>query len=156
MCREYRILNTADRKITYESGSLCDDRLQQGWYRFEGDAGARIPTTCVPKNRCGTSFPGWLNGNHPTVADGDVRRQVCFHKNSECCHHGYNNIRVKNCTSYYIYKLLPTAGCNERYCGTDWPWHQINSLLGNSCLKYVTWCDITMNYEISISTKAQT
>ena len=113
MCQGYKILNSADRKITHGSGSLCDESLQEDWYRFEGEAGTRMPTTCVAQSKCGTSFPGWLNGNHPTVAEGDVRREVCFHKNSICCHHQYGNIRVKNCTFYYIYKLLPTSGCSR-------------------------------------------
>jgi len=121
VCQGYKVLITADRKDTYEgSVRLCDDGLTKGWYRFEGDAGTKMPTICVKKGKCGTDFPGWLRGNHPTVADGEVDRQVCFTFDGECCDR-CENIRVKNCTSYYVYELVKTSSCNQRYCGTDSP-----------------------------------
>lgn len=112
-------MNSADRKDTYKiKADFCDSDLTEAWYRFEGEAGTRMPTTYVEKYRCGTSFPGWLNGNHPTVADGEVDRQVCFHKYEDRCQE-YHQIKVKNCTSYHVYKLISTLGCPLRYCGTD-------------------------------------
>ena len=39
-------------------------------YRFVGAAGTRMPTTRVPAFRCGTDWPGWLDGAHPTVEEG--------------------------------------------------------------------------------------
>ena len=109
-------MNSTNRKNTYTGDtSLCDDGLTEGWYRFEGGAGTRMPTKLVGMNRCGTAYPGWLNGNHPTVADGVVTRKVCFHQ----CDGNSNIIKVKKCTSYFIYRLLPTGGCPRRYCGTD-------------------------------------
>ena len=113
-------MNSADRKDTYPGKYLCDKKLKKGWYRFEGDAGTRMPTTCVEEGKCGTTFPGWLNGVHPTVADGEVDREVCFHAYLDCCH-DRKRIRVKNCSSYYVYKLDRTRGCDLRYCGTDSP-----------------------------------
>jgi len=123
VCQGYKVLNTAERKDTYTvSGGnyLCDNPLTEAWYRFEGDAGTRMPTTCVAGEKCGTFSPGWLNGIHPTVADGEVIRQVCFVFSTDCCPTS-THIRVKNCTSYYVYKLRRTPGCNKRYCGTDFP-----------------------------------
>ena len=113
-------MTSADRKVTYtKKTGLCDDDLTNGkWYRFEGGAGTRMPTECVQGERCGTAMPGWLNGAHPTVADGEESRTVCFQFNSQCCYESYK-ISVKNCTSYYIYKLYSTQGCPHRYCGTD-------------------------------------
>ena len=113
-------MNSADRKDTYTGKILCDNKLKKGWYRFEGDAGTKMPTTCVHKGKCGTSYPGWLNGIHPTVADGEVIREVYFHAYLSCC--SYRRIiRVKNCSSYYVYRLDRTPGCDLRYCGTDSP-----------------------------------
>ena len=37
-----------------------------------------MATTCPPANRCDASFPGWLSNGHPTVAEGIVKRTVCF------------------------------------------------------------------------------
>ena len=78
-----------------------------------------MPTACVPINRCNTRATGWLNGNHPTVADGQVTRQVCFHWSSNCCYWS-TNIQVRNCGEYFVYLLNGTpVGCSLRYCGTD-------------------------------------
>ena len=69
-CRNYRRLNSYTGKITYSGSSSCDSGIGPGWFRFEGSAGTRMPTSCPPYKRCGTTAPGWLNGGHPTVADG--------------------------------------------------------------------------------------
>ena len=118
-CRNYGSLNTADRMITYNSFVGCDNGIGPGWFRFEGSAGTRMATSCPPTGRCGTSAPGWMNGGHPTVADGQVSRQVCFHWSGSCCLWS-TNIKVRNCGSYYVYYLSGTPGyCNLRYCGTN-------------------------------------
>ena len=120
-CQEYEILNNPDRKITYKNYSRhpdCDNGIGPGWFRFEGTAGKRMPTLCPPKFRCGTHAPAWLNGEHPTVADGQVTRKVCFHWTSDCCYWS-TDIEVRNCGSYYVYYLSGTPACWLRYCGTD-------------------------------------
>ena len=101
----------------FEEG-LCDNQLPGGWYRFVGDAGTKMPTTRVPLYRCGTRLPGWLDGAHPTVEDGKIKRRVCFSdRNHGCKYHA--TISVKNCGSYFIYELFPSPRCSSRYCGTD-------------------------------------
>ena len=118
-CQNYQSLNSADRKVTYTYNSItCDNGLGPGWFRFQGAAGTRMPTSCPPKNRCNTHATGWLNGGHPTVADGKVTRQVCFHWSSNCCDF-YTNIHVRNCGSFYVYYFSGTPACSLRYCGTD-------------------------------------
>ena len=77
--QNYVSLNTADRKITYPDHShACESGLGPGWFRFEGSAGARMPTPCPAYDRCDTDATTWINGSHITVADGQVSRQVCF------------------------------------------------------------------------------
>ena len=117
-CQKYGSLSSYTRKITYFSGNFCDNGIDPGWFRFEGSAGTRMLTSCPPKGGCGTAVPGWMNGGHPTVADGQVSRQVCFQWRSNCCEYS-RNITVRNCGSYYVYYLDGTPGCNFRYCGTD-------------------------------------
>ena len=122
-CQKYEILNNPHRKITHKIHSLlsdCDYGIGPGWFRFEGAAGTRMPTSCPPIYSCGTYAPGWLNGGHPTVADGQVTRKVCFRWTSGCCHRS-TNIKVRNCGSYYVYYLSGTSYgyCPLRYCGTD-------------------------------------
>ena len=117
-CTSYSSLTSGDRKTTYtRSTSKCDNNLN-GWYRFQGAAGTRMPTSCPPKDRCSTQATGWLNGGHPTVADGKVSRQVCFHWSSNCCNWS-RNIEVRNCGSFYVYHFSGTPSCYYRYCGSD-------------------------------------
>ena len=75
-----------------------------------------MPDSCVPRQRCGTHAPGWLSGEHPTVAEGAVERKVCFHWTSGCCQLS-TNIRVRNCGAFYVYRLNPPPACSLRYCG---------------------------------------
>ena len=61
------------------------------------------------------------------VSDGLQRRNACFDlmpNDNNCCDHK-TEIAVKNCGTYFVYYLLPTAGCSMAYCiGKLW----------NSCL----------------------
>ena len=78
-CQNYGSLNSGDRKITYTTrGNNCDSGIGPVWFRFEGSAGTRMPTSCPPYYRCGTYATG-------TVADGQVIRTVCFHWTAGCC-----------------------------------------------------------------------
>ena len=121
-CYNYQILSDANRKSSYftpEYGPyLCDNLLPEGWYRFVGAAGTRMPTTRVPAYRCGTDWSGWLDGAHPTVEDGYVLRKVCFSDRSAGCKYSITII-VKNSGSNFIYKHEHPPGCLSRYCSTD-------------------------------------
>nr|XP_058940559.1 fibropellin-3-like [Pocillopora verrucosa] len=116
-CQNYRNLINGSRKITSGYGRHCDRRLS-GWYRFSGAAGTRMATSCPPFKRCGSTATGWLRGRHPELADGQVRRWVCFRWYSFCCWWS-RFIRVRNCGAYYVYYLRGTPACNLRYCSTD-------------------------------------
>ena len=115
-CSSYRILSESDRAQGYWGVVKCDRNVRKGWYRIQGGAGKQIPDTCVPEQQCGTNAPGWLSGGHPTVEQGIVSRKVCFHWYGSCCRWS-QNIRVRNCSAFYVYELPPTEGCNLRYCG---------------------------------------
>ncbi len=119
-CSNYKSLNENDRSKDYREtkGVIKCDRASfvKQWYRFEGGAGTHMPDKCVTTYYCGTHAPGWLNGAHPTVAEGAVQRKVCFHWASNCCEWS-TDIRVRNCGAYYVYELPPTQTCNLRYCG---------------------------------------
>ena len=119
-CSSYRVLNEQNRAQTYALvNSLCDSGLSVGWYRFSGAAGNQMPEQCTRAYRCGTHRTGWLNGNHPSAADGIVSREVCYSL-SGCCMVAYY-ISVRNCTGFYVYRLQPTPACNFRYCGNGVP-----------------------------------
>ena len=80
-----------------------------------------MPTTRVSAYSCGTVWSGWLDGEHPTVEDSEVQRQICFsaHSTSSGLCKGKRSIFVKNCGLYYIYELFAPKDCPKRFCGTD-------------------------------------
>ena len=117
-CTNYTVLREADRaQGNAESPhNKSDRRVVTGWYRFQGAAGDRMLDKCVFWYRCGTEHPGWLKGTHPTVAEGEVTRKVCYTYYIDCCWMS-SIIKVKNCSSYYVYELQRTPDGNYRYCG---------------------------------------
>ena len=115
------MLNDSERKSSYiipHGDAKCDSSLAEGWYRFEGAAGTKVPTTRVQAFRCDADWSLWLKGAEPTVEDSEVSRLVCFSDRPKGCKYRIN-ILVKNCGSYFIYKLRSLRGCNSRYCGTE-------------------------------------
>ena len=117
-CYHYTVLNESGRANSFYNISidfLCDDDLN-GWYRFGGDAGKQMADSCVPEFRCGAELPGWLNGSHPEIAEGAVRRKVCFRYKNNCCEYS-TSITVRNCGGFYVYHLGKPPICNFRYCG---------------------------------------
>ena len=97
-CYNFTSLTDADRKPSFhlvESGKH-DTNLGPGWFRFQGDAGSMMTTSCPPRERCNTIAPGWLRDTHPEVTDGIVTRQVCFSYNAGCCE-WKTQIQVRNC-----------------------------------------------------------
>jgi len=115
--QNYKNLTDAERQYDYVTkNEKCDDTLN-GWYRFQGAAGTKMVTTCPLMDRCDTTFPNWLSGGHPTVAEGEVTRNVCINRFARCQTSLF--IQVKNCGSYYIYKLINPSVCPARYCSTD-------------------------------------
>ena len=117
-CYHYTFLNESSRANSFYKISidfLCDDDFN-GWYRFGGDAGKQMADSCVPEFRCGAELPGWLNGSHPEIAEGAVRRKVCFRYKNNCCEYS-TSITVRNCGGFYVYHLGKPPICNFRYCG---------------------------------------
>ena len=124
-CHYYSNLSEANRNQKYRTPpngpELCDKELPEGWYRFVGAAGTKMPTARVSAYSCGTAWSGWLDGEHPTVEDSEVQRQICFSvrsTSSDLCK-GKRSIFVKNCGLYYIYELFAPKHCPKRFCGTD-------------------------------------
>ena len=77
-----------------------------------------MATACPDRPSCGTYYPGWLDGDPPTVKYDEKTMAVYFRKSNNCKAVG-SFIRVKNCGAYTIYRLVQAPSCNHRYCGTD-------------------------------------
>ncbi|XP_038640714.1 pancreatic secretory granule membrane major glycoprotein GP2-like isoform X2 [Scyliorhinus canicula] len=97
------------------SSLKCDEDLATGWYRFNGSGGSTIPDKLVPRNLCSTHAPGWLNGTHPIPDDGEVTRKVCFHWRENPCLWSVE-IKIKQCSNYFVYYLVKTPFCSLAYC----------------------------------------
>ena len=119
-CKHYEQLNDRQRAAGVHRGNTlkCDqkDLTTPKWYRFIGNAGIQMPTSCVPKHYCGTHAPGWLSTAHPTRVGQIVNGKVCFHWGNKCCN-WHANIQIKRCNGFYVYKLVRTPVCWLRYCG---------------------------------------
>lgn len=97
--------------------ALCDIHLPWGWYRFTSFTGGEMPTSVVSPNHCGTVAPVWIQGTNPSEQDGTVNRKACinfFGLKNGCAQS--LNIKVRNCSSYYVYFLRPTYSCAIAYC----------------------------------------
>ena len=119
------IVNTKLSEANRASGVLrtnflkCDSRDLPSvgkWHQFVGDAGTKIPNSCVPTQRCGTHAPGWMQGDYPKKEEGVVDRKVCFFWSGNCCRWS-KMIKVRNCGGHYVFKLEKPPACYLRYCG---------------------------------------
>lgn len=119
---KYTTINDPRRSTAYTKTTnyLCDRSLirDNGWYRFASVAGEEIPTTIPKAESCGTFFPFWMNGSHPSVEEGAVNRTACavakiFKINP--CYLKYT-IKVRNCSGFYIYQLKRPKECFSAYC----------------------------------------
>ena len=117
-CQNYTVVSEADR-LSKSKGKCRTKGLVTGWYRLQGPAGDRIADKCVLKGRCGNDFSGWLTQPHPEVKEGVVTRKVCFSGQKFCCLRNFS-IKVKNCSSYYVYQLPRIVLCKIlRFCGNE-------------------------------------
>lgn len=114
-CQAHSTLDQYWRNTEHADGYTCDSQLQ-GWYRFVGQGGARLPETCVPVLRCNTAAPMWLNGTHPSSDEGIVSRTACAHWSDNCCMWS-TPVQVKACADgYYVYNLTAPPLCYLAYC----------------------------------------
>ncbi|KAK7485455.1 hypothetical protein BaRGS_00023265 [Batillaria attramentaria] len=66
-------------------------------------------------------MPVWIQGAHPSVQQGIVRRTACVHvpntrqAGQVCCEFS-TQIDIKNCGSFWVYHLQPLPTCPMGYC----------------------------------------
>ncbi|KAK2548955.1 Uromodulin [Acropora cervicornis] len=119
-CQNYQVLSNADRKVTNDATPvLCDNSLGPAWFRFQGDAGTKMPTSCIPPNRCGTHAAGWLNGAHPDEYEGILfsLRAILFSGKFQPCSQADKKWRHNQSVSFditysLIWKMVKKPRCN--------------------------------------------
>ncbi|XP_063788830.1 uromodulin-like [Pseudophryne corroboree] len=92
------------------------DYFLNGWHRFEGSGGIRMPESCPSPNSCYTWSPIWLNETHPDQTDGIVNRIACVMSGGDCCY-WTTNVQIKACPgNYHVYKFSGTPTYYAGYC----------------------------------------
>ena len=110
----------------FSGGNYCDDSSVHvhtspdwkgpGWYKMDETIGTQIPEEVpVKASSCNTAAAGYLNGTHPTTVGELKDVNVCFSFNHNSCADN-NTIQVANCGSFYLYNLVTTPTCSNRYC----------------------------------------
>ncbi|KAL5014022.1 hypothetical protein ScPMuIL_008292 [Solemya velum] len=119
-CDAQRILENLELRATSRKANESmtgDTNLIVDWYRFE--PGYDMPTEPPESMSCSVDQPIWLNGPIPEVEEGVVRRTACtVYPAGESGFHtcyNYQDIEIKNCVDYRVYKLYPTNE-KEGYC----------------------------------------
>ena len=109
----------ASRSVEYRiiGGLAHSDRgfITTKWYRFVVLAGTMLPNSCPSTRRCGAQSSGWLSESHPSVSEGPVTRKACFYWNNDCCY-WQQDIDVRNCGEFYVYRLQEPPTFYLRYC----------------------------------------
>ncbi|XP_073699874.1 adhesion G protein-coupled receptor E3-like [Garra rufa] len=147
-CYNYTVLDDPWRATNNTSVGMCDTSVTwSGWYRlFINNVSAQIPDTCVAFEHCGTRFPLWIRGGHPTVQDGVVTRDVCGNDGTYCCYYGSYPIKVKACPgNFYVYELIVPTLCNSAYCAV-----QDGIVTRDVCGDYSSYCCYYGSYPIKV------
>ena len=120
-CGSYKSLDNPYRSTGYVAREgidpmICDYDLQTGWYRFVSKVGGKMPETKVGRGHCGTIALIWMRGQHPSNAEGTVDRTACVNFNNLYGGCIPIAIKVRNCTDFFVYRLVAPYGCHMAYC----------------------------------------
>ena len=120
-CGSYKSLDNPYRSTGYVAREgidpmICDYDLQTGWYRFVNEVGGKMPETKVGRGHCGTIAPIWMQGQHPSTAEGTVVRTGCVNFNNQSGGCIPIPIKVRNCNDFFVYRLVAPYGCHMAYC----------------------------------------
>lgn len=121
-CKNYKTIDNPYRSTNYSINpgdpALCDSNLVAGWYRFINEVGGKMPETAPDPYHCGTVAPMWIRGTHPDVANTEKIVELCtnIRGRNKGCSLQPQDLSVKNCGSYFVYKLFRTYGCSMAYC----------------------------------------
>ena len=71
----------------------------------------------VVTHRCGSSFQGFMESDHPEENEGYVERVICFQKTSVPCECQFSVVvGVQNCGGFFVYDFKGVPDCSSRFC----------------------------------------
>ena len=127
MCSSYTSVSDASREITIGNYGLSDSSFfsNSTWYRFtDANSFNFLPETAPSYGACGGGNTGWLNGNHPTIAQGQVSSTLCFVvsgvTNTNC--NIWTTVTAVQCFGFFLYNFpygLPAGMSYPRVCTTN-------------------------------------
>lgn len=91
---------------------LCDYYLTDDWYIGQK---FKLINHCPQNGSCGVAYPAWMNGTFPNIEDDVVYRNVCIQEYNNCCADNVE-IKIKNCSSFFVYYLVHLPECSNAYC----------------------------------------
>ncbi|XP_028402491.1 adhesion G protein-coupled receptor L3-like [Dendronephthya gigantea] len=122
-CRNHLELKKGKRNVNNSIPARywqCDKKIsKKAWYRFSGDAGNIITSMAVTPGMCGSTNPGWLNGQHPCMMNETKTGDVCFVDQHGDCGTRVD-ISITHCGEFYVYQLPKMKNCRKgmgSFCG---------------------------------------
>ncbi|XP_070542848.1 von Willebrand factor D and EGF domain-containing protein-like [Ptychodera flava] len=122
-CHSHVEIDEPERSINYNADPslpdvtvLCDDNLPgYQWYRFVSAAGGQMTTRDdLPEYACGTRYPLYMMGDHPTEINETIVTTACSARDNNPCFSQYD-MEVKMCDGFYVYRLQ-SVSCPSAYC----------------------------------------
>merc|ERR1711937_409945 len=120
-CQKYMLRKEPERSFVNMKAKAatrdpkCPSLVDYRWHRFEGMM--MVENRCANReNHCGSKYPGWLAGEHPTMDEGPVERDIHFYKDGKCTNN-LGRVMIRNCGTFYVYKFskLPYM-CDHGFC----------------------------------------
>ncbi len=113
-CTSYISRSFDDTYVGLGVGSVCHKTLSAGWYRLTGSYPKLQQQGSYLINIGNNNAPGFMQFDHPSTIGQTVTGNVGFNWNNKNLY-WKTSIQVTNCSSYFVYYLLPTTVCNIAY-----------------------------------------
>ena len=127
-CDDYNVLSNSKRKTSNSGyhGYICDNTINggdeispdwkgEGWYRVIGPAGSKVADTPIELSHCGTAGSRYVQGSHPILIGETVKTKACYKDGNTLCKYP-QNVKIRNCGTYFLYYLPNTSHCSQGYC----------------------------------------
>ena len=111
--------NVNSNMVVQPNTTSCDHKnlMTPGWHRFVGASGTRLHTKCPDSgNKCGTTSPGWVVGEHPVAVGETTKNTLYFH--TFYCADDFGSVEIKNCGNFFSYRFtnIPVWSCDYGIC----------------------------------------